>query len=225
MSQGLSTESLIHPGFNFRFEIPLQWQDNAWGKAGWTSSETHSLPHLARMDGAPSVAEVRAGWNEDSLAVEVVVTGKRQSLWCRDSRIDDSDGLHFWIDTRCTPDIHRASQYCHRFAFLPAGAGTARKDPSVVWVPIHRARSQPKTIDTTKIRRHATIRHDGYRMSVLIPRSQLTGYEPENQNRISLFYCVTDSELGAQWMTLDETYPVEEDPSMWVQAKLDPQRS
>ena len=28
-----------------------------------------------------------------------------------------------WIDTRNTQNIHRAGRFCHRFAFLPVGAG------------------------------------------------------------------------------------------------------
>ncbi len=43
------------------------------------------------------------------------MTGKRQTLWCRESVLESSDGLHLWIDTRNSRDVHRATRFCHRW--------------------------------------------------------------------------------------------------------------
>ena len=91
-------------------------------------------------------ADVRAAWNRTGLSLSVRVAGKKQTPWCRAARAEDSDGLHLWIDTRDTHNIHRASRYCHRFVFLPAGDGPQFQRPVAVWLPINRAKDNPKQV-------------------------------------------------------------------------------
>ena len=102
--------------------------DASWKSSGVELAESHRLLNLAELDANTSdrerqFADVRAAWNPQGLIFNVTVTGKSQPLWCRDERLEDSDGLQVWIDTRATLNIHRASRYCHRYAFLPAGGG------------------------------------------------------------------------------------------------------
>ena len=66
-------------------------------------------------------ADLRLGWSEQGIAINVTVRGKQQAPWCRDSRIDESDGVQIWIDTRNTQNIHRAGRFCPRPRFKQAG--------------------------------------------------------------------------------------------------------
>ena len=66
---------------------------------------------------------MRAAWSEAGLAFSVRVEGKKHPSWCRETKLEDSDALQLWIDTRDTHNIHRASRFCHRFIFLPGGGG------------------------------------------------------------------------------------------------------
>src|SRR5262245_52812275 len=128
------TNTLLAPRFLFRFAVPVKRRNAIWKQGGVELDESYRLLNLAALDAASSDAErqfadVRMAWSPDGLAFNVTVTGKEQPPWCRDSRLADSDGLSVWIDTRATLNIHRASRYCHRFAFLPAGAGRGNIEP------------------------------------------------------------------------------------------------
>src|SRR3972149_4146414 len=112
MSQG-GSNTLIAPRFLFRFAVPLGRCDAAWKPGGLELDESFRLLDLAALDAGTdnqerSFADVRMAWNTHGLLLNVRVEGKQQPLWCRESRLGDSDGLHVWIDTRRTPKIHRA---------------------------------------------------------------------------------------------------------------------
>ena len=83
------------------------------------------------------------GWNEAGLLVTLRTAGKKQAPWCRESRVGDSDGLSLLIDTRDMHDIHRAGRFCHRFVFLPQGAGRMLNEPVAQLVEIPRAAKTP----------------------------------------------------------------------------------
>jgi hypothetical protein len=159
-------------------------------------------------------------WNKTGIGIHVLVNGKRQLPWCRDSRLDDSDGFHLWIDTRCSPGIHRASQFCHRFLWMPAGDGPKRERPMASLIPINRARNHPKQISHRILKVAAQPRHDGYEMSGFVPAEALTGFDPAQQPRVGLFYAVIDRELGWQTLALGPEMPITEDPSLWGEAVL-----
>jgi len=159
-------------------------------------------------------------WCKAGLGLQVLVSGKRQLVWCRDTRLEDSDGFHFWLDTRCSPNIHRATQYCHRFLWMPAGGGPQRDQPTAGLIPINRARSHPKAVATGKLKIAASLRHNGYEMSGFLPAAALTGFDPIEQPRISMYYAVIDRELGWQTFSLGPEFPVMEDPSLWGELVL-----
>ena len=212
--------SLIDPAFLFRTEISLHENPCRWTAKGVVLPEQCRLPSFGELGGRPDHADIRAAWSPTGIAVCANVTGKRQAFWCRDSRVEDSDSLHLWLDTRCSPGIHRASQYCHHFALMPAGGGTRREDPAAVWLPINRARANPKQPNLAKIKLFSLPKHDGYTLSALIPATELTGYDPANQPRISLYYALVDRELGTQTTSLDSKFPYHEDPTLWTEATL-----
>ena len=117
-------EPLIAPRLLFRVAVPLLHHEAKWTAQGVTLDEEFALLPLASLDGKPVVADVRAAWSDAGLALTVRVEGKRQAPWCRAARVEDSDGIQVWIDTRDTHNIHRASRFCHRFAFMPTGGGS-----------------------------------------------------------------------------------------------------
>ena len=103
---------------------------------------------------------------------------------------------------------------------MPSGGGPQRERPVTTMMPINRARNVPKPINDKTLKIAAMPRHDGYEMSGIIPADALTGYEPKQQPRISLYYAVIDRELGWQTLSLGPEYPVMEDPSLWGEAAL-----
>ena len=211
---------LVDPTILFRFEIQLHRADLKFGKRGLTLSEPYRLPSFSALAGNPIFADLRMAWSDDGIGFWIKVSGKRALPWCRETRLDESDGLHLWIDTRNSPNIHRATQHCHRFLWLPAGGGPKRDRPVASLVPINRARANPKPVPPTDLSVYAAPKHDGYELSGFIPAKSLTGYDPKDQSRIGFYYLVSDRELGQQALSLSETFPVAEDPSLWTDADL-----
>lgn len=131
------SEPLVPPRFVFHFSLPCRHRDPLWTDKGLEPK--YRLASFAELDAAAAPAEFRAAWSQAGLAFTVLVTGKRQPPWCRASRPDESDGVQLWIDTRNVHNVHRASRFCHRFLFMPSGAGNRLDQPAAQWLPINRA--------------------------------------------------------------------------------------
>jgi hypothetical protein len=101
---------------------------------------------------------------------------------------------------------------------MPAGGGPKREKPVVSLIPINRARSHPKPVASEQLKIAAQPRHDGYEVSGFIPASALTGFDPNEQPRVGMYYTVIDRELGWQTLALGPEYPVMDDPSLWGEA-------
>ncbi|MED5576397.1 MAG: hypothetical protein VX757_02745, partial [Planctomycetota bacterium] len=88
------TLPLIDPTFMFRFRSQLRRCKAEWTEEGIALSPQHKLPCFAEVSGKKLFADVRAGWHEEGLYFTAKITGKRQPPWCRDTRPEESDGLH-----------------------------------------------------------------------------------------------------------------------------------
>ena len=163
---------------------------------------------------------MRAAWNVQGLLFNVSVAGKEQPLWCRDERLEDSDGLQVWIDTRATLNIHRASRYCHRYVFLPAGGGRGNADPVADQLLINRARENARPIRPRELQVAAKITKNGYWLAAFVPAVALGGYDPLQHREIGFTYSVYDRELGMQTFATGPAFPFQEDPTCWAMLEL-----
>jgi hypothetical protein len=213
-------EALISPPMLFRFSAPCLRTDERWSSSGIKLGDEHRLPCFAELAGKKPFADVRLGWNEAGIALNVAVQGKQQPPWCRDSRIDDSDGVQVWIDTRNTQNIHRAGRFCHRFAFLPVGAGGKLDQPVAVMLAINRAKESPREIEPGALKVRCQRLPDGYTLEGFIPAAALTGFSPADQPAIGFSYAVIDRELGWQTFSVGPELPFVDDPSLWGTLEL-----
>jgi hypothetical protein len=214
------SESLLASTFLFHFSVPCRRCDGRWSAKGLELDAGYGVPSFGELDERPLFAELRIGWNPAGLVFNVRVVGKSQSPWCRAARIEDSDGLHLWIDTRDTHTIHRASRFCHQFAFLPFGGGLRQEDPVARMLTINRAREYPKSINDSLLRAVSRRLNDGYELHGYIPAEALTGYDPAEHPRLGFCYAVIDRELGWQTFSLGSEFPIQEDPSLWGTLEL-----
>lgn len=211
---------LLAPTFLFRFAFPCGHRPVIWQPDGIALEPRFQVPRFGELDGRPSFADVRCAWSPAGLTFNVLVKGKQQSLWCRASRWEDSDGLRVWVDTRDTHNIHRASRYCHQFVFLPGGDDGNTGRPVAKWVAIHRAKDHPQGVDPTRLAVASRLTGDGYSLQAHVPAVALCGFDPVEHPRIGIFYAVTDRELGWQTLTVGPEFPFAEDPSMWGTLEL-----
>ena len=217
---GSADENLLPPSFLFRFAVPCFPRDPLWTAKAGALDEKYRLPRLTSLDDEPEWADFRAAWSNDGLAFSVLVKGKKQPLWCRANKIEDSDGLAVWIDTRDTHNVHRASRFCHELRFLPAGGGAKNDQPVAAQVAIDRAREQPKPIDPAKLKVRSQILKDGYLLEGLVPAEVLSGFDPAEHPRLGFQFAVWDREKGEQTFTAGGELPYRNDPSLWGTLEL-----
>jgi hypothetical protein len=217
--------TLLAPRFLFRFAVPIAHHEPIWKTGGVELDESYRLMNLAELDALSdsqerNFADVRMAWSAKGLAFDVRVAGKKQPPWCRDSRLDESDGLQVWIDTRATHNIHRASRYCHRFVFLPAGGGRRQDEPLADQLLINRARENARPIRPRELQAASRVTKNGYRLAALVPAAALGGYDPAQHRQLGFTYLVRDRELGLQTFATGPAFPFDEDPSCWATVEL-----
>lgn len=212
--------ALVPPRFLFRFAAPILKSNGAWSDSGVKLGDDCRLLSLGELDGVRMFADVRAAWSADGLLFTLHINGKRKPPWCRDSALDESDGLHVWIDTRDMQNIHRASKYCHRFAFLPGGGGRQFDRPVADQLLINRARENARPVRPRELKVVATVRKTGYSLAASISADALGGYDPIDNRQIGFQYAVVDRELGMQTFSCPPGLPYEEDPGLWATLNL-----
>ena len=187
--------------------------------------ESHRLLNLAALDAGTenrerTFADVRMAWSAEGLAFNVLVEGKKQPPWCREGRLEDSDGMQVWIDTRATLNIHRASRFCHRYGFLPVGGGRRQDEPLADQLLINRARENARPIRPRELQAASRVNKGGYWLAAFVPAVALGGYDPHQYRQLGFTYAVFDRELGMQTFATGAGFPFDEDPTCWATLDL-----
>jgi hypothetical protein len=220
-----SVNALVAPRFLFRFAIPVRRRDPIWNPRGIELDESYRLFNLTDLDSGTadrenSFADVSMAWSADGVVINVRVAGKKQPPWCREGRLEDSDGLQVWIDTRATLNIHRASRYCHRFVFLPVGGGQRQDEPLADQLLINRARENARPIRPRELQVASRVSKTGYWIAAFVPAVALGGYDPHQYRQLGFTYAVYDRELGLQTFATGPAFPYDEDPTCWATLEL-----
>lgn len=214
------SEQLLPTRFLFRFAAPCLHDARLGSLAPAELDTQYRLPSLGELEGQKPFADVRAAWSEAGLALSVRVDGKKHPNWCRENRLEDSDALQVWIDTRDTHNIHRASRFCHRFIFLPGGAGRNFETPVADQLLVDRARENASPVRPGHLQIASHKRVGGYVLSAFIPAAALTGFNPADHPRLGFTYFVFDRELGQQTFSCGSEFPFASDPSLWGTLEL-----
>jgi hypothetical protein len=211
---------LLPTRFLFRFSATCRRHEPLWTKEGAGLDESHRLPSFIELEEQTPWAELRAAWSEAGLVFVVHVRGKQQPPWCRESRLEDSDSLQIWIDTRDVHNVHRAGRFCHRFVFLPCGGGPRLDKPAAGTLPINRARELPNPVPPGLLQTYCQRQGNDYILQALIPAEALTGFDPTEHSHLGFTYAVIDRELGQQTFGVGGPMPYQEDPSLWATLEL-----
>lgn len=184
--------------------------------------EAARLDHLPDLDDGPRFADVRLGWNAAGLGLWAEVTGKRQPLLGDVERPRASDGLTLWLDTRGDRTFHRAGRTCHQFHFLPSGGGAKKDEPTFIQAKIGRATADAPLSPASEVPYRCTRLKGGYRIEAFLSAAVLSGFDPETNPRLGVYYAVRDFELGEQTLGVGQEFPFAEDPSLWAALELRP---
>jgi hypothetical protein len=212
--------SLLPPRQFFRFAADVRKLEPLWTAAPLVLDERYALPALGDLDGRPAFADMRMAWSPQGLVWQVTVDGKTQPPWCRDSRLEDSDGLQVWVDTRATLNVHRASRFCHRFVYLPSGGGSGGAQAVADQLLMNRARENARPARARELEARAKVSTTSYTLSAFAPAVALGGFDPAQQQMLGFTYALLDRERGLQTFASGPEFPYEEDPSCWAELRL-----
>ncbi len=211
----------IDPSLLVRLRLKAHRLDRTFSERPEALPDEAIVPCLnAELSGQPKFAQVRVAVGKDALFFQADVQGKQKLPWCRESRLEDSDGLHVWIDTRNSREIHRATKFCHRFGFAPMGRGPKADLPFVSWAPINRARENPPPPPDDQLAIRARVTEGRYRLVAALHFNALTGLDLGDFPTVGFYFAVVDRELGWQSLALQPDLPVTDNPSLWAQLSL-----
>lgn len=212
---------LVDPSLLVRVRLKAHRLDRKFSERPEALPDEAILPCLsADLAGQPKFAQVRLAVGQDAIFFQADVQGKSKLPWCRESRLEDSDGLHVWIDTRNSREIHRATKFCNRFGFSPMGRGPKADLPFVGWAPINRARENPPPPPEDQLAIRARISEGRYRLVAALHFNALSGLDLNDFPTVGFYFAVADRELGWQSLALQPDLPVMDNPSLWAQLQL-----
>jgi hypothetical protein len=216
-----SSTKLIDPALLFRFRVQASKVDFHFADRMWQLPDSTELPKTGVfISGQKDFASIRAGVGKDALFFQASIDRKLQFPWCRESRLEDSDGLHIWIDTRASRDVHRATRFCHRFVFCPMGRGPKGEMAFAGWAPINRARENSPPPLEKLLATRSKLRPGGYDLYCAIHFTALSGLDINDFPVVGFYYAVVDRELGWQSLGLGPPLPVAEDPGLWGELRI-----
>lgn len=161
--------------------------------------------------------DFRIAWSPRGLVVTTVVAGRRRVARRAPTETDAPDVLRLCLDARDVKEARRAGKFCHKFLFCPfVGKTDDAERPRAIWAPINRAKESPSPVDVGEFRLASERRADGFALSVAIPASTLTGFDPTDFRRLGLHFSQRDEERGSFDLQLGEPFPTEDDPSLWT---------
>jgi hypothetical protein len=172
-----------------------------------------------RWEGRQPFTEIRAAWNTKGLAFAVEVGRKSGAVRRDPAEPDYRDGVHLWIDTRDTRDVHRATRFCHRFSALL----DAREDSlavEVVQKPIARAMADAPKAKPESIPSRAERLKGGWRIELFFVAEALHGFDPDTNRRLGLMAQVVEPTQGEQFLGVGREFPIDTDPSLWATLEL-----
>jgi len=213
---------LIPPPFLFRFSIPvreLQQIPFTGKKAGsefaLSLPPDCSLPDFAEFEHRKPFGELRLAWNNNGLGFSIQVSGKKEAVRSKPENPWESDSLHVWIDTRNTQTIHRASRFCHHFVAIPTPGGKKKASAVVQQLQIPRSREESSLANPDQLLGRCEQTKDGYLLEVWLPAEYLHGFDPDSNSKLGFYYYLRDSELGEQYLSVNQEFPFATDPSLW----------
>lgn len=212
MNMGIPTRAFFQVSFPCLFRSDPPKIDGAFND--W--DDTFLVPDLGSLDGQNPFGQIYMAWNDRGLYFGLQVMGESKCD-VDEKRPLRGDGLQIWIDTRDVRNAHRGSRYCHHFCFWPESGKISAGGRQF---RLRRARAQARIQDSGMFQVASETLDLGYQMEIHIPADAMTGFDPDENNRLGFSYVLKDKKLGRQFWTADEILPVSYDPSLWGTAEL-----
>lgn len=175
--------------------------------------EEHLLPDCSEINGSDAAVDILMGWNHEEL--RIAVRGSRPFQEASPARLDRSDALEFFIDTRDIKDAGFNTRFCHHFYFLPKA-----EDGSQAAAEITRFRTEDShpLCDPSELR---VERHSKEFVELRVPAKSLVGYDPELFPRLGFTYRFNRENGSPQYFgCTEEAYRFDQLPALWSRLRL-----
>lgn len=179
------------------------------------------LPWLICDPETVPFADVRLAWNENGLGLQIEVAGRTVAASHPSLRQSNAPAVDVWVDTRPTPDSHRAGRYCTQWRLHPQRKSGDRRQPIVESVAIARAREEGTRVNADAVLVHVETSSSGYRLEAWFARESLPGFDPDASAKLGFFYRIEEPEFGIQMPWEAGGFPADNDPSLWMTLLLD----
>jgi hypothetical protein len=197
-------------------EIPLL--DDPWRLLDLPALS--GLPELMQLDGRQPWADVRVGWNPRGLGIAVLAEGV-SNLQLAPDRPEGFADVHFWVDTRDSRNVSRATRFCHRFvAHLSVRKGRKELTVEVAQRPIARAAADSPICPSDLILNKSELSRAGWMLELFLPSQALHGFDPETNRRLGFAYQISDHVREDQFLGIGRDFPLGENPSLWSTLEL-----
>ena len=218
------TKTLLPQAYWFRLAVPCPRLEEIPRKEDRQRlldlPESYALPDFGGLDGRTSWAEVRLAWNPRGLGIAVGAQGV-SDLQLAPDRPEGFANVQFWVDTRDTRDISRATRFCHRVvASLRLSMPGRKLEVEVVQRPIARAVADAPLCRPGLIASRADLARTGWSLEVFLPAQALNGFDPDTNRRLGFAYQVSDHAREDQFLGVGRDFPIGENPSLWATLEL-----
>jgi hypothetical protein len=179
-----------------------------------------ALPDFQPLENNPRWAEVRLGWNPRGLGISVISDGVAPQQ-VTEQRPEGFAVAQFWIDTRDTRNVSRATRFCHRFVVRLDRAGSrGRLQAHVTQRPIARAMADAPLSRTDDLPVRAELGRAGWLLELFLTSQVLNGFDPDTNRRLGFAYQISDHVRDDQFLGVGRDFPIGENPSLWATLEL-----
>ena len=215
---------LLPQAFWFRFAFPcnrVEGIPRANISGGLLAlPEACSLPDLKQLDNGTPWAGVRLGWNARGLGITVVAQGISPHQPA-DHRPEGFALAQFWVDTRDTRNVSRATRFCHRFVVrLDRADSRGRLQAQVAQRTVARAVADAPLCRSEEMPVRVELSRTGWLLELFLPSQVLHGFDPDTNRRLGFAYHVADNIRDDQFLGVGRDMPIGDNPSLWSTLEL-----
>jgi hypothetical protein len=215
---------LLPQAFWFRFAFPCARLEDIPREIASDSllslPPSAAVPDLQHLENNPRWAEVRLGWNPRGLGIAVICDGlSPQQL--NERRPEGFAVAQFWIDTRDTRNVSRATRFCHRFVVrIERGTSRSRLEAEMSQKPIARATADAPISRCDDVPVRVELARNGWTLELFLPSQVFNGFDPDTNRRLGFAYQITDNARDDQFLGVGRDFPIGENPSLWATLEL-----
>jgi hypothetical protein len=163
---------------------------------------------------------VRVAWNPRGLGIAVAADGVSAQQLTPD-RTEGFAQVQFWIDTRDTRNISRATRFCHRFvARIQVAKSGRRMIVDASQRPIARAQADAPICRPELIENRVEVGKLAWSLEMFLPAKALNGFDADTNRRLGFAYQIADYVRPDQFLGIGREFPVGENPSLWSTLEL-----